>query len=58
MPPTQIFLGFPAGSDGKESVCNVGDPGLIPGFEVGSQETPGVTEKFGLGIQNEAGQRQ
>ena len=25
--------------------------------KVGSQETPGVTEKFGLGIQNEAGQR-
>jgi len=26
--------------------------------KVGSQETPGVTGKFGLGIQNEAGQRQ
>ena len=25
--------------------------------KVGSQETPGVTSKFGLGIQNEAGQR-
>ena len=25
--------------------------------EVGSQETPGVTGKFGLGIWNEAGQR-
>ena len=25
--------------------------------KVGSQETPGVTDKFGLGIQNEAGQR-
>ena len=25
--------------------------------EVGSQETPGVTGKFGFGIQNEAGQR-
>ena len=25
--------------------------------EVGSQETPGITCKFGLGIQNEAGQR-
>ena len=24
--------------------------------KVGSQETPGVTGKFGLGIQNEAGQ--
>ena len=25
--------------------------------KVGSQETPGVTDKFGLGIWNEAGQR-
>ena len=26
--------------------------------KVGSQETPGVTDKFGLGICNEEGQRQ
>ena len=25
--------------------------------KVGSQETPGVTDKYGLGMQNEAGQR-
>ena len=25
------ILGFPGGLDGKESACNVGDPGLIPG---------------------------
>ena len=25
--------------------------------KVGSQETPGVTGKFGLGVRNEAGQR-
>ena len=33
---------------------------FIPGnwnAKVGSQETPGITGKFGLGIQNEAGQR-
>ena len=24
-------VGFPGGSDGKESACNAGDPGLIPG---------------------------
>ena len=29
--PTAMFLGFPGGSDGKESACNVGDLGLIPG---------------------------
>ena len=27
------------------------------GAKVGSQEIPGVTGKFGLGVQNEAGQR-
>ena len=25
-------MGFPAGSDGKGSTCNAGDPGLIPGL--------------------------
>ena len=29
---TQIFLGFPGGSAGKESACNVGDLGSIPGL--------------------------
>ena len=27
-----FILGFPGGSDSKESVCNVGDLGLIPGL--------------------------
>ena len=26
-----LCFGFPGGSDGKESICNVGDLGLIPG---------------------------
>ena len=30
--PTQVILGFPGGSDGKESTCNAGDPGFIPGL--------------------------
>ena len=30
--PTSLFLGFPGGSDGKESSCNAGDLGLIPGL--------------------------
>ena len=25
-------MGFPGGSDGKESTCNAGDLGLIPGL--------------------------
>ena len=28
--PTPVFLGFPGGSNGKESTCNVGDLGSIP----------------------------
>ena len=27
-----VFLGFPGGSDGKESACNVGDLGSVPGL--------------------------
>ena len=30
--PTPVFLGLPGGSDGKESACNVGDLGSIPGL--------------------------
>ena len=26
------FMSFPGNSAGKESACNVGDPGLIPGL--------------------------
>ena len=30
--PTPVFLGFPGGSAGKESTCNAGDLGWIPGL--------------------------
>ena len=30
--PTPVFLGFPGGSDGKESACNAGDLGSVPGW--------------------------
>ena len=29
----QFILGLPRGSDGKESTCNTGDLGMIPGWE-------------------------
>ena len=29
--PTSLFRGFPGGSRGKESACNAGNPGSIPG---------------------------
>jgi len=32
MLPTPVFLGFPCGSTGKESTCNAGDLGSIPGL--------------------------
>ena len=37
----------------KEVIFTMGDWNA----KIGSQETPGVTGKFGLGVQNEAGQR-
>ena len=37
----------------KDVLFNIGDGSA----KVGSQEMPGVTGKFGLGVQNEAGQR-
>ena len=38
-----VFLGFPGDSNGKESACNAGDLGLIPGLgrsPGGGQPTP------------------
>ena len=29
--PTPVFMGFPGGSDGKESACNAGNLGSLPG---------------------------
>ena len=37
-------MGFPGGSDGKESACNAGDPGLIPG----SERSPGERNEYPL----------
>ena len=30
--PTPVLIGFPSGSDGKESACNAGGLGSIPGL--------------------------
>ena len=59
-------MGFPGGSDGKESACSAGDPGLIPGSErlpKACQPTPSLlaweipwTEKPG-GLQSLGWQR-
>ena len=36
--PTPVFLGFPCGSAGKESTCNMGDLASIPGLRRSSGE--------------------
>ena len=44
LPLAMLFLGFPGGSDGKESACNAGDPGLIPGW----RRSPGEGDGYPL----------
>ena len=49
--PASFFIGFPCGSAGKESACNVGDLGLIPGLG----RSPGEGKGFPLqysGLEN------
>jgi len=46
-----LKLGFPCGSAGKESTCNVGDLGLIPGL----RRSPGKGKDYPLqysGLEN------
>ena len=46
-----VYMGFPCGSAGKESACNVGDLGLIPGLE----RSPGEGKAYPLqysGLEN------
>ena len=40
------LLGFPDSSVGKESVCNVGDPGLIPGLGRSTREGIGYLLQY------------
>ena len=54
--PTPGFLGFPGGSGGKESTCNVADLGSIPG----SGRSPGRGPSNPLqhsGLENPHGQK-
>ena len=39
-------MGFPRGSDGKESACNAGDPSLIPGSGRSPGEGNGYPFKY------------
>ena len=46
-----IHLGFPDSSVGKESACNAGDPGLIPGLERSPGEGIGYPLQYS-GLEN------
>ena len=39
-------MGFRDSSDGKESACNVGDPGLIPGSGISAEEGIGYPLQY------------
>ena len=41
-----IYIGFPGSSAGKESTCNAGGPGLIPGSGSSSEEGLGYPLQY------------
>ena len=49
--PTPVCLGFPCGSAGKESTCNVRDLGLIPGLGRSPGEGKGYPLQYS-GLEN------
>ena len=49
--PTLVFLGFPCGSAGKESACNAGDLGSIPGLGESPGEGKGYQFQYS-GLEN------
>ena len=52
---TPVFLGFPGGSDDKESACSVGDLGSIPGLGRSSEGGPGNPLQYSC-LENPHGQ--
>ena len=49
--PTPVFLGFPGGSAGKESACNAGDLGSVPGLGRSPGEGKGCPLQYS-GLEN------
>ena len=41
-----LFLGFPCGSAGKESACNVRDLGSVPGLGISAGEETGCLLQY------------
>ena len=50
-PPTPVFSGFPCRSAGKESTCNAGHLGLIPGLGRSAGEGKGYPLQYS-GLEN------
>ena len=48
-------MGFPGGLAGQESICNAGDPGLIPGSGRSAEEGIGYIHS---GIKNPSAMRE
>ena len=44
--PTPVFMGIPGGSAEKESACNAGDPGSIPGLGGSAEEGIGYPLQY------------
>ena len=51
-----LYRGFPGSSAGKESACNAGDPGLIPGSGRSPGEVHGNPLQYSC-LENPHGQR-
>ena len=49
--PCFLYMGFPYSSVGKESACNAGDPGLIPGLGRSPEEGKGYPLQYS-GLEN------
>ena len=49
--PISVFLGFPCGSAGKESACNAGDLGSVPGLGGCPGEGKGYPQQYS-GLEN------
>ena len=49
--PKTLLMGFPGGSDDKETACNAGDLGLIPGLGRSSAAGNGYPLQY-FGLEN------
>ena len=41
-------MGFPGGSDGKESACNAGNPGSVSGLGISPPPAFSLSQHWGL----------